>query len=69
MKNERYHLVIEKNEFSKFANFFIKYLNGSSTIDEAFIRAKYTYRKLFKKIPYQNCQSFLEEFHQSQQIS
>ncbi len=66
MKSGKYHFEIEKNEFGKFANFFIKYLNGSSSIDEAFLRAKFTYRKLFKTIPYQNCQSFLEEFHQSQ---
>lgn len=66
MKSEMYHPVIEKSEFGEFANFFLKYLNGSSTFDEAFIRASSTYRKLFKRIPYQNCQSFLSDFYKSQ---
>ena len=66
MKSEMYHSVIEKSEFGEFSNFFIKYLNGSSTFDEAFIRATNTYRKLFKRIPYQNCQSFLSDFYKSQ---
>ena len=66
MKNEMYHPVIEESEFGEFSNFFIKYLNGSSTFDEAFTRAANTYRKLFKKIPYQNCQSFLSDFYKSQ---
>lgn len=66
MKSEMYHPVKEKSEFGEFANFFLKYLNGSSTFDEAFIRASSTYRKLFKRIPYQNCQSFLSDFYKSQ---
>jgi hypothetical protein len=66
MKSEMYHSIIEKGEFGEFANFFLKYLNGSSTFDEAFLRASNTYRRLFKKIPYQNCQSFLSDFYKSQ---
>ncbi len=66
MNSEMYHPIIEKNEFGEFTNFFLKYLNGSTSFDEAFIRATNTYRKLFKKIPYQNCQSFLSDFYKSQ---
>ncbi len=66
MKSDMYHQVIEKSEFGAFSNFFLKYLNGSSSFDEAFIRASNTYRKLFKKVPYQNCQSFLSDFYKAQ---
>ena len=55
-----------KDEFSEFANFFLKYLNGSSTFEEAYLRAASAYRKLFKKVPYQNCQSFLSDFYKTQ---
>ena len=64
-----YRPIIETSDFGKFANFFIKYLKGSSTYDEAFVRASYTYRKLFKKIPYRSCEVFLAEFHRSQHIN
>ena len=66
MKNDIHHPVVEKSDFGKFTDFFLKYLHGSSSFDEAFIRASNTYRKLFKTIPYQNCQSFLSDFYKSQ---
>jgi len=69
MKNEMYRPIIETSDFGKFANFFIKYLNGSSSHDEAFIRTSYTYRRLFKKIPYKNSQSFLAEFFRTQHVN
>ena len=66
MNSTNKDLVIESNEFKEFSSFFLKYLRGSTTCDEAFLRATCTYRKLFKKIPYQNYQSFLAEFQDSQ---
>lgn len=62
MKNETYQPSNDSSEFGRFANFFIKYLNGSSSHDEAFTRASCRYRRLFKKIPYRNSQVFLDEF-------
>ena len=64
-----YRPFMEKTEFGEFANFYIKYLNGSSTQNEAFIRAKCTYRKLFKKIPFRTFQSFITEFSKSQNLN
>jgi len=69
MKNEMYQPIIETSEFGKFANFFIKYLNGSSSHDEAFLRASCMYRKLFKKVLYKNCDSFLAEFFRTQHVN
>lgn len=66
MNNEMYRPVVEETEFGVFANFFIKYLNGSSSQDEAFQRASCTYRKLFKRIPYANFNLFLSEFNKTQ---
>lgn len=66
MKTDKFHLLKEKTEFGKFSNFFIKYLNGSTSYQEAFARASGTYRRLFKKVPYQNYQLFLTEFARSQ---
>lgn len=54
------------NEFGEFSSYFLKYLNASGTFEEAFIRATKTYKKLFKKAPYPNCQSFLSDFYKSQ---
>lgn len=61
--------MTEANEFGKFANFFIKYLNGSASHNEAFDRASYTYRKLFKKVLYKNCDAFLAEFFSTQRVN
>lgn len=69
MENEPYRPLTDNAEFGEFANFFIKYLNGSSNQNEAFIRARCTYRKLFKKIPYSNFQSFMSEFSKSQDLN
>jgi len=66
MKNNNYQPVVERSEFGNFANFFIKYLNGSSSMDEAFIRASSRYRRLFKTVPYKNSQIFLTEFFRAQ---
>ncbi len=66
MKMEANNISIRKNDFLEFKKFFLKYLNGSATFDEAFSRATSTYRKLFKTVPYQNCQSFLTEFYNDQ---
>ena len=66
MKREMQYSTTEKREFGEFKGFFLKYLNGSASFEEAFTRAANTYRKLFKKIPYQNCQSFLSEFYKTQ---
>ena len=66
MKTENYSPAPEKSEFREFTNFFLKYLNGSASFDEAFARAASTYRKLFKNVPYQNCQSFLSDFYMTQ---
>jgi len=66
MESEMVNQTFEKTEFSEFRNFFLKYLNGCSSFDEAFLRAANTYRKLFNKVPYQNCQSFLSDFYKSQ---
>jgi len=63
MKTENYSSAKENGEFKEFTNFFLKYLNGSASFDEAFTRAAATYRKLFKNVPYQNCQSFLSDFY------
>ena len=68
MNSDMYQPVVEENEFGVFANFFIKYLNGSSSQNEAFQRASCTYRKLFKKIPYRNYKAFLSEFYESQHV-
>lgn len=69
MKNETYRPVVERAELAEFANFYVKYLSGSASQNEAFIRAKYTYRKLFKKIPFNNFQSFLVEFKSLQHFN
>lgn len=69
MKNDMNYSSSEKNEFGQFAYFFIKYMNGSSTQKEAFIRARSTYRKLFKKIPYQSCTSFLMDYNKIQSLN
>jgi len=66
MKSENYVQVKEKRDFSEFTNFFLKYLNGCSSFDEAFTRASNSYKKLFNKTPYQNCQSFLSDFYKAQ---
>lgn len=66
MEREMINQSTERGEFGEFKNFFLKYLNGSASFDEAFVRATNTYRKLFKKVPYQNCQSFLSDFYKSQ---
>ena len=62
MKTGNYTPVLESREFKEFASFFLKYLNGSTSFDEAFKRAVTSYKKLFKNVPYQNCQSFLSDF-------
>ena len=69
MKNDKYRQIVETSDFGKFANFFIKYLKGSASHDEAFIRASYTYRKLFKKIPYKSSKVFLAEFFRTQHLN
>ena len=69
MKNKTYQPILDRAEFGEFANFYVKYLNGSSTQNEAFIRAKSTYRKLFKKIPFKNFQSFMVEFYKTQNMN
>jgi len=66
MKNELPLSDIDTNEFGRFTKFFIKYLNGSASHDEAFVRASSRYRRLFKKVPYQNSKVFLSEFFRSQ---
>lgn len=66
MEVEKKPMQTDKNEFRNFAKFFLKYLNGSASSDEAFIRATCTYRKLFKKIPFQNSQRFFSEFNKSE---
>ena len=66
MKSENYDQVREKGEFSEFTNFFLKYLKGCSSFDEAFKLATVTCTKLFNKTPYQNCQSFLSDFYKAQ---
>ena len=53
-------------EFGEFSNYFLKYLNASGTFEEAFMRATKKYKRLFKKAPYANCQSFLSDFYKSQ---
>lgn len=65
MRNDMYRPEVENNEFSSFAYFFVKYLNGSASQNEAFLRAKSAYRRYFKKIPYANFKSFLAEFNKS----
>jgi len=69
MKNETYRPIMDRTELGEFANFYVKYLKGSATQNEAFIRAKCTYRKLFKKIPFNNFQSFLVEFKNLQHFN
>jgi len=69
MKNDNYQPIGERSEFGRFANFFIKYLNGSSSMDEAFLRASSRYRRLFKSVPYKNSQRFLAEFRKVQQMN
>ena len=66
MKTVNYSRTKGSGEFNEFSNFFLKYLNGSASFDEAFNRAAATYRKLFKNVPYQNCQSFLSDFYMNQ---
>ncbi len=55
----------EKTEFGEFKRFFLKYLKGSGSFEEAFGHAANSYRKLFNKVPYQNCQSFLSDLYKS----
>ena len=62
---QNYSEEIDNSEFKDFADFFIQYLYGSATFDEAFARAAFTYRKLFKNVPYPNCQAFLSDFYKS----
>jgi len=69
MKNETYQSIMNQNEVGEFANFYFKYLHGSSTQNEAFLRAKCIYRKLFKKIPFKNFQSFQKEFNSLPKIN
>jgi len=66
MNSEVINGTKERNEFGEFTNYFLKYLNGSASFEEAFVRATSAYRKLFKKVPYQNCQSFLSDFYKAQ---
>ena len=66
MKSGVYNSISEKGEFKKFTNFFLKYLNGSASFEEAFFRANNAYNRIFKKTPYQNCESFLSDFYKSQ---
>jgi hypothetical protein len=66
MKHHNYQPIVETSEFGKFANFFIMYLNGSSSMDEAFIRARSRYRRLFKTVPYTNSKRFLTDFYRAQ---
>ena len=66
MESEVINSRAEANDYGEFTNFFLKYLNGSSSFEEAFVRATNTYRKLFKRVPYQNCQSFLSDFYKAQ---
>jgi len=65
MKNKNFEQFIEPREFGEFTNFFLKYLNGSASHEEAFTRACNRYRRLFKKIPYENSQVFLSEFYKT----
>ena len=69
MNNDMYKPVDESNDFGRFTNFFIKYLKGSFTHDEAFVRTSYIYRRLFKKIPYRTSRAFLNEFFRTQHIN
>lgn len=69
MKPNTLQTNVDSSEFIKFADFFKKYLNGSSSQNEAFLRASYTYRKLFKKVLYKNCDSFLAEFFRTQHVN
>ena len=66
MNTEVINRTKERNEFAEFASYFLKYLNGSATFEEAFVRATNLYKKRFKKIPYQNCESFLSDFYRTQ---
>ena len=66
MNSEVMNRTKERSEFAEFANYFLKYLSGSTTFEEAFTRATAAYKKLFKKAPYQNCQSFLSDFYKAQ---
>ncbi len=66
MKSEVYNSVSHKSEFQKFTDFFLKYLNGSASFEEAYMRAASAYKRIFNKTPYQNCQSFLSDFYKSQ---
>lgn len=56
----------EKKDFIKFRNYFLKYLDESTSFEEAFTKAKSKYNTYFKNIPYPDCQSFLSEFYHSQ---
>ena len=69
MNTEVINRTEERNEFTNFSNYFLKFLNGSSTFEEAFVRATSLYKKRFNKIPYQNCESFLSDFYRSQNES
>ena len=56
----------EQETFKKFRDYFLKFLKESASFEDAFKKATSTYNKIFKKIPYQDCQSFLSEFYNSQ---
>ncbi|MCG8306625.1 MAG: hypothetical protein MI975_04480 [Cytophagales bacterium] len=66
MNTEVMNRTKEGNEFKEFTSYFLKYLNGSVSFEEAFVRATNAYKKLFKRAPYQNCQSFLSDFYKTQ---
>lgn len=66
MEIEMNYQESKSEEFRKFKDFFLNYLNGSATFNEAYVRATKKYSELFKKTPYQNCQSFLSDFYRSQ---
>ncbi len=61
MKKNLIPTITEKPDPGKFAILFVKYLNRNTTQYEAFNRARYMYRRLYKTIPYQTYQSFLDD--------
>ena len=66
METKTKTLTSEKSEFKKFSGFFVKYLNGSKSFEEAYARASFAYKRVFKQLPYRNCESFLSDFYKSQ---
>ena len=66
MNSEAMNHTNQNNELAEFTSYFMKYLSGSETFEEAFLRAMTRYKKLSKRAPYRNCQSFLSDFYKAQ---